>query len=59
MARFNMFFSPAKAVEELGLPQTPVEQAFADALEWFASNGYLDSKKPHARSGGGQPWRSP
>ena len=34
--------APAKAVEELGLPQTPVEQAFADALDWFSSHGYFD-----------------
>jgi dihydroflavonol-4-reductase len=52
MARFNMFFSPAKAVGELGLPQTPVDQAFADALDWFSANGYLDSD-------GGPAWRSP
>ncbi|MDB4935243.1 MAG: NAD-dependent epimerase/dehydratase [Labilithrix sp.] len=42
MAKFNMFFSAAKAVQELGLPQTPVEQAFEAALGWFSANGYLD-----------------
>jgi dihydroflavonol-4-reductase len=30
-----------KAVRELGLPQTPVDDALADALAWFARNGYL------------------
>ncbi len=30
-----------KAVRELGLPQTPVDEALADALRWFAENGYL------------------
>jgi dihydroflavonol-4-reductase len=31
----------AKAVRELGLPQTPIETALADALAWFAREGYL------------------
>jgi dihydroflavonol-4-reductase len=31
----------AKAVRELGLPQTPLEDALRDALVWFARNGYL------------------
>lgn len=41
MAKYKMFFNPAKAVRELGLPQTPPEQALADAVAWFRSNGYL------------------
>ena len=40
MARYKMFFNPAKAISELGLPQTPPRQALADAVEWFRSNGY-------------------
>ena len=40
MARYQMFFDPAKAVRELGLPQTPPEQAFRDAIEWFRANRY-------------------
>ena len=39
MARYKMFFSPAKAIHELGLPQTPPRQALADAVEWFRQNG--------------------
>jgi dihydroflavonol-4-reductase len=35
MAKYKMFFNPAKAIAELGLPQTPPRQAFADAVEWF------------------------
>lgn len=35
MAKYKMFFNPAKAIRELGLPQTPPEQALADAVEWF------------------------
>lgn len=41
MARFHMYFSAAKAISELGLPQTPVEMAFQDALAWFEKRGYF------------------
>ena len=41
MARYKMFFNPAKAIRELGLPQTPPRQALADAIEWFRANGYV------------------
>jgi dihydroflavonol-4-reductase len=41
MAKYKMFFNPAKAINELGLPQTPPRQAFADAIEWFKENGYV------------------
>ena len=41
MAKYKMFFNPAKAIRELGLPQTPPRQAFADAIEWFRQNGYV------------------
>jgi dihydroflavonol-4-reductase len=41
MARDKMWFNPAKAIRELGLPQTPPKQAFADAVEWFRANGYV------------------
>jgi dihydroflavonol-4-reductase len=34
-----MFFNPAKAIHELGLPQTPPGQALADAVDWFRQNG--------------------
>lgn len=44
MARYKMFFNPAKAIRELGLPQTPPRQALVDAVEWFRSNGYVKSK---------------
>jgi len=43
MARYKMFFNPAKAIRELGLPQTPPEQALADAVDWFRKNGYVHS----------------
>ncbi|HWD20730.1 MAG TPA: hopanoid-associated sugar epimerase [Verrucomicrobiae bacterium] len=41
MAKYKMFFSPAKAIRELGLPQTPVRQAFQEAIEWFRDHGYV------------------
>lgn len=41
MAAHKMFFNPAKAIRELGLPQTPPKQALADAAEWFRKNGYV------------------
>jgi dihydroflavonol-4-reductase len=41
MAKYKMFFNPAKAIRELGLPQTPPRQALADAVSWFRENGYV------------------
>jgi dihydroflavonol-4-reductase len=41
MAKYMMFFNPAKAIRELGLPQTPPRQALADAAEWFRAHGYV------------------
>lgn len=41
MAKYKMWFNPEKAVGELGLPQTPPEQAFAEAIAWFRANGYV------------------
>jgi dihydroflavonol-4-reductase len=40
MARKRMYFSAEKAVRELGLPQTPVEQALREAVDWFVAQGY-------------------
>ena len=40
MAKYKMWFNPEKAIRELGLPQTPVDLAFGDAIEWFQANGY-------------------
>lgn len=41
MAKYKMFFNPAKAVRELALPQTPPREALRDALQWFRENGYV------------------
>jgi dihydroflavonol-4-reductase len=35
MAKKRMFFSAARAVRELGLPQTPAETALREAVAWF------------------------
>jgi len=32
---------PSKAIHELGLPQTPLEAAFAEAVQWFRETGYV------------------
>lgn len=44
MAKYKMFFNPAKAIRELGLPQTPPRQALIDAVEWFRQHGYVKRK---------------
>ena len=42
-SRFTMkhcHVDPSKAIEELGLPQTPIETAVRDSIDWFRANGY-------------------
>jgi dihydroflavonol-4-reductase len=34
------YVDPTKAIEELGLPQTPIETAVRDSVAWFRENGY-------------------
>ncbi|KAA1191808.1 NAD-dependent epimerase/dehydratase family protein [Pseudohalioglobus sediminis] len=36
----HFYVDSSKAVRELGLPQTPVETAVRDSIEWFRANGY-------------------
>jgi dihydroflavonol-4-reductase len=45
MARHKMFFDASRAVNELGLPQSPVEEALARAVSWFRANGYVKSHR--------------
>jgi dihydroflavonol-4-reductase len=40
MSRHRMFFDARKAVSELGLPQSSVEEALARAVAWFREKGY-------------------
>ena len=41
MAKKQMFFSSAKAVNELGYAPRPPRQALADAIAWFRADGRL------------------
>jgi dihydroflavonol-4-reductase len=41
MAKYRMFFDPTKAVTELHLPQSPIEEALRRAVDWFCANGYV------------------
>jgi len=41
LSRHRMFFDSAKAVRELGLPQSDVVHALARAVTWFRENGYV------------------
>ena len=41
MAKKKMYFSSAKASRELGYRPRPARDAIADAVAWFAANGYL------------------
>ena len=40
LAKKPMYVSCEKAIHELGLPQSPVEQALAEAVAWFENHGY-------------------
>jgi dihydroflavonol-4-reductase len=46
MATQTMYYDAAKAVRELGLPQTPIEIGLKDAVDWFKH--YFDLKTPNA-----------
>jgi dihydroflavonol-4-reductase len=41
LARHWMWFDPAKAVQELGLHQNPIERALERAVNWFTEHGYV------------------
>ncbi len=57
MARKRMYFTAAKAVRELGLPQTPVHVALRDAVEWFVARGYAPRPPLFSHEGPtGKPW---
>jgi len=42
MAKGQMYYDARKAVRDLGLPQSDVTAALADAVQWFSERGYLD-----------------
>lgn len=41
MAKKKMFFSSARAIDELGYASRPAREAIADAVAWFKANGYV------------------
>lgn len=41
LARKKMYFSSDRAIRQLGYQPRPAEAALADAVQWFAANGYL------------------
>ena len=41
IAKLGLRADCTKAVRELGMPQSPVERAVADAMAWFGREGYL------------------
>lgn len=42
MAKQYMYYSSAKAVRELGLPQTPLQTAIVNAVNWFIDQDYVN-----------------
>lgn len=45
MSHRKMYFSSEKAVRELGLPQSPVENAITDAVNWFTKHDYTSQRR--------------
>ncbi|MGV7221090.1 MAG: hopanoid-associated sugar epimerase [Nitrospinales bacterium] len=43
MAKYFMYFDPAKAIRELGLPQNSIENALQEAVNWFRKNNMVKS----------------
>jgi len=41
MAKQMMFYDPAKAVQNLELPQTSIRLALQEAVDWFVHNNYV------------------
>lgn len=41
MATQRMYYNASKAVQQLKLPQTSIETALTDAVEWFVNNRYV------------------
>ncbi|HEY9671780.1 MAG TPA: hopanoid-associated sugar epimerase [Waterburya sp.] len=42
MAKQRMYYDASKAVQELGLPQSPLRVALQDAVDWFVTHGYAE-----------------
>lgn len=50
MSRHRMFFTPKKAVEELGFPQTPAREALRRAVLWFQGRWPSSSKEAKGKT---------
>lgn len=37
----QFYVDPTKAIEELGLPQTPIDVSIRDSVRWFRDHGYV------------------
>ena len=44
ISRHPMYVNCAKAINELGMPQSPVDVALQKAIEWFVDYGYLPAR---------------
>ena len=45
IGKMTEWYDCSKAVNELGLPQTPIHVTIKKALNWFSENGYLTKKR--------------
>lgn len=49
-----MYFSSKKAIDELGMPQTPAAEALARAVRWYREHGYAEearTRRPSRKAG--------
>ncbi len=42
VAQIDQYFDCSKAVSELEMPQTPIEEGIKECLQWFKENDYLE-----------------
>jgi dihydroflavonol-4-reductase len=52
MSAHAMYYDAFKAVNELGLPQSPIVQALRDAVDWFVVQGYVGDRNSYSKSEG-------
>ncbi|MGB8702164.1 MAG: hopanoid-associated sugar epimerase [Thermosynechococcaceae cyanobacterium] len=45
MSQQMMFYDAAKARHELGLPQTPIQTALQESVDWFLDHGYANAPR--------------
>jgi dihydroflavonol-4-reductase len=47
------YFDCTPVINELGLPQSPIEEAFEKAIRWFRQNGYIHHLSKSSQAGKG------